>query len=205
MTLWLLLIGLVVMISPPRQLAASEPEILLHETFTEELSGEWFWGLGTWESQNGLLRGFESGPRRHGPVKMRRLTFTNAAIEFDFRFEGSATFAGIICNGSQDRGHIVHLVMGTRTLRILAHPRRGESLELVTRPNVLTTGEWHHVKVVFQGNTITATVNETVVTASAGCIAEEKKSFGLGGDSGGPEGEAAGAIAFRSLTIVAMP
>ena len=32
-------------------------------------------------------------------------------------------------------------------------------------------------------------------------IAEEKLTFGLGGDSGGPEGEKAGALEFRKLKI----
>ena len=52
-------------------------------------------------------------------------------IECDFRLEGKATFAGIIFNGSQERGHIVHLVMGKDTLRILAHPKKGENVELL--------------------------------------------------------------------------
>jgi len=43
------------------------------DDFTRPLGKEWFWGLGTWTAKNGVLRGFESGPRRHGPVKMLNL------------------------------------------------------------------------------------------------------------------------------------
>lgn len=180
---------------------SAESKTLLEESFTTELSKEWFWGLGTWSAKDGVLRGFESGERRHGPVKMRKLPLTDAVIECDFRLEGKATFAGIIFNGSQERGHIVHLVMGKDTLRILAHPKKGENVELLKQPIVLSVGDWHHVKVVFQGETMTAAIDDTTVTASHPCIAEEKQTFGLGGDSGGPEGEKAGALEFRKLKI----
>ena len=180
---------------------SAESKTLLEESFTTELSKEWFWGLGTWSAKDGVLRGFESGERRHGPVKMRKLPLTDAVIECDFRLEGKATFAGIIFNGSQERGHIVHLVMGKDTLRILAHPKKGENVELLKGPNMLPSGVWHHVKIVFRGPTITATIDDTTITASNPCIAEEKLTFGLGGDSGGPEGEKAGALEFRKLKI----
>ena len=49
------------------QLWAVEPDILLDESFATELSDDWFWGLGTWTAKDGILRGFESGPRRYGP------------------------------------------------------------------------------------------------------------------------------------------
>jgi len=180
---------------------SAEPQTLLQESFTTELSKDWFWGLGTWTAKDGVLRGFESGPRRHGPVKMRKLSFKDAAIECDFRLEGKATFAGIIFNGSQERGHIVHLVLGTDTLRILAHPKKGENVELLKQPNILAVGGWHHVKIEFKGEAIIATIDGKTVTASHPCIAEEKQTLGLGGDSGGPEGEKAGALEFRSLKI----
>ncbi|MHB1079088.1 MAG: family 16 glycoside hydrolase [Prosthecobacter sp.] len=180
---------------------SAETQTLLEETFTAELSKDWFWGLGTWTAKDGVLRGFESGPRRHGPVKMRKLSLKDAVIECDFRLEGKATFAGIIFNGSQERGHIVHLVMGRDTLRILAHPKKGENVELLKQPNILAVGGWHHVKIEFKGETITATIDGKTITASHPCIAEEKQTFGLGGDSGGPEGEKAGALEFRSLKI----
>lgn len=180
---------------------SAQHQTLLEESFTTELSKDWFWGLGTWTAKDGVLRGFESGPRRHGPVKMRKLSLKDAVIECDFRLEGKATFAGIIFNGSQERGHIVHLVMGTDTLRILAHPKKGENVELLKQPNILTVGGWHHVKIEFKCETITASIDGKTITSSHPCIAEEKQTFGLGGDSGGPEGENAGALEFRSLKI----
>jgi hypothetical protein len=188
-----------------RDCQCAQPQTLLEETFTAELSKDWFWGLGTWTAKDGVLRGFESGPRRHGPVKMRRLPLKDAIIEFDFRLEGKATFAGIIFNGSQERGHVVHLVMSKDTLRILAHPKMGEHVDLLKLPNILTVGDWHHVKIEFKGESITATIDGKTITASHPCIAEEKQTFGLGGESGGPEGEKAGALEFRGLKVGSLP
>ena len=183
------------------QISAAEPAVLLQESFKEDLSKDWFWGLGTWKAENGVLRGFESGARRHGPVKMRKLPLKDAMVECEFRLEGRATFAGIIFNGSQERGHLVHLVMGKDQLRILAHPKKGETKELIKTSAKLTVGDWHRVKLVFKGPTITATIDEQTISAENACIAEEKLTFGLGGDSGGPEGEKAGALEFRGLVV----
>jgi hypothetical protein len=183
----------------PTQSAAFE------EKFDGELSKDWFWGLGTWTAKGGVLRGYESGPRRHGPVNVRRFPLRDGTVECEFRLEGKATFAGIIFNGSQERGHIVHVVMGKDQLRVLAHAKKGETVELIKQPARLTVGEWHRVKIEFKGPTITATVNDKLITASNPCIAEEKLTFGLGGDSGGPEGEKAGALEFRKLKIAGKP
>lgn len=175
---------------------------VVQEPFVSELSTEWFWGLGTWTSKDGVLRGFESGPRRHGPVKMRRFELKDGVVECEFRLEAKATFSGIIFNGSQERGHIVHLVMGKDTIRVLAHPKKGENIELLRQPAKLDAGEWHRVKIEFKGETLQAMVDEQSITASHPCLAEVKQTFGLGGDSGGPEGEKAGALEFRNLRMI---
>jgi hypothetical protein len=182
---------------------AEEPKILLKEAFNDELSKDWFWGLGTWKAENGVLRGFESGPRRHGPVKVRKLPLKDAVVECEFRLNGKATFAGIIFNGSQDRGHIVHLIMSKDQLRVMSHPKKGESKELLKVPAKLAIGEWHRVRLEFRGPVLTASIDGQNITAEHACIAEEKQTFGLGGDSGGPEGEKAGTLEFRNLIITA--
>jgi hypothetical protein len=183
---------------------AAKPTVVFEEKFDQPLSSDWLWGLGTWTAKDGVLRGFESGGRRHGPVKVHKLTMTDAVVECEFRLIGKATFAGIIFNGAQERGHIVHLVMGKDHLRVFAHPKKGESVGLLKQDNPLTLGEWHRVRLEFKGDTLTATIDNTSITATAPCIAEQKLSFGLGGESGGPDGEKAGALEFRGLRITTM-
>lgn len=180
----------------------SAEHILLEESFNTELSADWFWGLGTWTSKYGVLRGFESGERRHGPVKMRKFPFHDATFLCEFRLERGATFAGIIFNGSQERGHLVHLVMSADTVRILAHPQKGATLELLKEPAFLTAGEWHHVEIAFIGTSFTASIDGKTYSVSHDCIAEEKLTFGLGGDSGGTGGGKAGALEFCALRVL---
>lgn len=182
---------------------AAEPKIILEEKFDQELSKEWFWGLGTWSAKDGVMRGFESGARRHGPVKVHKLPLKDGVVECDFRLVGKASFAGIIFNGSQERGHICHLVMTTKELRILAHPKKGENKELAKVPVQLPPETWHHVRIVFNGDKLEATVDGNIIRGSAPCIAEEKLTFGLGGESGGPTGEKSGALEFRRLRVTA--
>ena len=180
---------------------AAEPKVILEEKFDAELSKDWFWGLGTWSAKDGVLRGFESGARRHGPVKMHKMPLKDGIVEADFRLIGKASFAGIIFNGSQEKGHLCHLVMTTKELRILAHPKKGENKELAKVTATLLPETWHHVRIVFSGDKLEATVDDHVIRAVAPCIAEEKLTFGLGGESGGPTGEQAGALEFRRLRV----
>jgi Laminin G domain len=201
MKMIILIVALVCFFSVSNRVMADE--ILLEEAFTSELSADWFWGLGTWTAKDGILRGFESGERRHGPVKMRKFPFYDAILTCEFQLDRGAAFAGIIFNGSQERGHLVHLVMSEDTVRILAHPKKGETRELLKQSVSLKRGEWHKVEIRFAGSTFTATVDGQTYAATQECIAEEKLTFGLGGDSGGPEGEKAGALEFRSLRVVA--
>ena len=185
--------------------AAWAAPVVIEEKFDGPLAKDWFWGLGTWTAKDGVLRGFESGARRHGPVKMCKCALTNAVVECEFRLEGKATFAGVIFNGSQERGHLVHLVMGRDKVRILAHPKKGESVELLSQPATLAVGGWHRVRIEFHGAQLAATVDDKAFTANHTCIGEEKLTFGLGGDSGGPEGEKAGALEFRKLKMTGKP
>ncbi|MEY3958673.1 MAG: Gluconolactonase precursor [Verrucomicrobiota bacterium] len=182
---------------------AAEPKVILDEKFEGPLSKEWFWGLGTWGAADGVLRGFESGPRRHGPVKVRRLPLKDGVLECEFRLIGKASFAGVIFNGSQERGHICHLVMTTKELRILAHPKKGETKELAKAPAGLPAEAWRRVRITFKGGKLEAEVDGNSVRAEHPCLGEEKLTFGLGGESGGPEGEKAGALEFRRLRVTA--
>ncbi len=179
--------------------------LLIEETFDKPLSADWHWGLGTWSAKDGVLRAFESGERRHGPVKQRRFAFTEADVRFEFRLEGKASFASFPIDGTRERGHILNFVMGRDVFRIIAHPKKGENLDLVREKITLADSKWHPVHIVLKGETITVEFNGRTWTAKHPVVAEPKAQFGFGGESGGPAGEKAGALEFRKLKIVAQP
>jgi len=155
--------------------------------------------------KDGVLRAFESGERRHGPVKQRRFAFTEADVHFEFRLEGKASFASFPIDGTRERSHILNFVMGRDAFRIIAHPKKGENLDLVREKITLADSEWHPVHIVLKGETITVEFNGRTWTAKHPVVAEPKAQFGFGGESGGPAGEKAGALEFRKLKIVANP
>jgi hypothetical protein len=184
---------------------SAEPSVVLEETFEQPLSADWHWGLGTWTAKDGVLRGFESGERRHGPVKQRRFAFTEADVRFDFRLKGKASFASFPIDGTRERSHILNFVMGRDVFRIIAHPKKGENVDLVREKITLEDHEWHSVHIVFKGETLTVEFNGRTWTAKHPVVAEPKANVGFGGESGGPEGEKAGALEFRRLKITATP
>jgi hypothetical protein len=159
--------------------------------------------LGTWTAKDGILRGFESGPRRHGPAKVRRFRFHDATLEVEFRLERGARSIGIGFNGPRERGHLVAFVVTPEIIRIIGHPTKGETVDYVRQENRkgLHTGVWQRVRIEFKDEKITVKLNGEVFDATHPSIAEEKHTFSLGGDSGGPKGEKAGAPEFRKLII----
>lgn len=179
--------------------------LLIEEMFDKPLSADWHWGLGTWTPKDGVLRAFESGERRHGPVKQRRFAFTEADVRFEFRLEGKASFASFPIDGTRERGHILNFVMGRDVFRIIVHPKKGENLDLVREKITLADRDWHPVHIVLKDGTITVEFNGRTWTAKHPVAAEPKAQFGFGGESGGPAGEKAGALEFRKLKIVAKP
>lgn len=182
---------------------AAEPKVVIEETFTSELSEDWFWGLGTWTAKDGILRGFESGPRRHGPAKVRRVLLKDATIEVEFRLERAARMIGIGFNRPQGHGHLVAFVVTPDVVRIIGHPKEGETVDYVRTENAkgLPTDVWHKVRLEFKGETLTVKLGDETFIATHPSIAEEKHTLSLGGDSGGPEGEKVGALEFRNLRI----
>ncbi len=181
------------------------PGATLASTFEGFLPEQCAWSLGTWKLQDGVLRGFESGPRRHGPVTVQKLDYRQADIRFEFRLVGKAAYVILPMDGSRERGHLLNVVLGRKSFRIIAHPAKGQSLDLVRETIEPPQREWQPVRVVLRDQTVTVDYAGRTWTATHAAVAEAKAGLGLGGDSGGPEGEKAGAIEFRHLRVLTQP
>ncbi len=193
----------ILLLAPLTALHAAEKP-LYHNDFTQPLGKEWFWGLGTWTAKDGVLRGFESGPRRHGPVKMLKLEARDLEVSFSFRTVGRATWASIIFN--QEGGHLCNALFNTskNQVRVLVHPRGGgkaEPLELLAESRPIAPVVWHSAIVKLAGTKLTVTLDGHTLAAEHTALNVMKTNLGLGGDSGGSEGEKAGALEFKELRV----
>ena len=186
---------------------AAEPSAatLYRSDFSKPLGKEWHWGLGTWSTGGGVLRGFESGPRRHGPVKMQKLAFTDATFDFDVRLIGKAQWASVVFNNDDGHLFIVTLARSSGTLVINKSARKDDPASKPERiaevPLKIAPDVWQHVCIRMAGDTIAVVVGDVSATGKHAVIAMPKTQFGLSGDSGGPEGEKMGALEFRNLII----
>lgn len=187
--------------------AEPPPATLYRSDFTKPVGAEWHWGLGTWTAKDGVLRGFESGARRHGPVKMQKLAFTDATFEFDVRLVGRAHWASVVFNNDDGHLFIVTIARSSDTLIINKSAQKDDPNSQAERiaevPLKVAPEVWHHVRIRTAGETIAVAVDVVNVTGKHAVIGAAKTQFGLSGDSGGPEGEKVGALEFRKLVITA--
>ena len=198
-----LLIIAALLVAPLAVLHAVEKPLYQND-FTQPLGKEWFWGLGTWRAKDGVLRGFESGPRRHGPVKMLKLEARDLEVSFSFRTVGKAAWASIIFN--QEGGHLCNVLFNTgkNQVRVMVHPRaveKAKPIELLAEALAIAPEVWHSATVKLAGTKLTITLDGHTLTAEHPALNVVKTSLGLGGDSGGPEGEKAGALEFKELRV----
>ena len=187
-------------------LQAAEPKVLVEDKFTE-VNKSWHWSLGTWTAKDGVLHGFESGPRRHGPVTMQKLAFTDATFDFSVRLIGRAHWASVVFNNDDGHLFIVTLARSNGTLIINKSADKNDpdsKAECIAEvPFKVAPDVWHHIRICIAGETISVDADEVNATGKHAVIAKAKMQFGLSGDSGGPEGEKAGSLEFRDLIITA--
>lgn len=185
-------------------LQGAEPAKGWSEDF-QTLGKEWKSNLGTWTAKEGVLRGFQSGKRNHGPSLNRRIDQRNFRLEWEFRMEGKAAFSGLGFNRST-KGHLLHLVTGRKGVKLIAHPGEGEeTVYPIQDAQPLSANEWHHAVLEIRGPNFLLEINGRKLSAEHPCIAEVKGTLILGGGSGGPEGEAAGALEYRNLKFTPLP
>ena len=205
-----------VMLFAPCDVAAEQPDVV--EDFQQVLSKNWGFTLGTWTAADGVLTAFESGPRRHGPVKMRNLVFQSAKFDYEFRLNGDARYSSIKGTGQINGHKSAHFVvfMSTKdcqhkppftkgqTLKIIAFEPTHSGLakiSLINAPLELENEKWHRASIEVIDDRILVDVNGQKFEAKHETLALPSTEFGLGGESGAPAGEDAGTLQFRNLHV----
>ena len=120
-----------VMLLAPCDVAAEQPDVV--EDFQQVLSKNWGFTLGTWTAADGVLTAFESGPRRHGPVKMRNLVFQSAKFDYEFRLNGDARYSAIKGTGQINGHKSAHFVvfMSTKDCQYKQRFTRGKTIKII--------------------------------------------------------------------------
>jgi hypothetical protein len=126
-------------------------------------------------------------------------------ITWDFRLEGKAGWSSIGFNRGTGEGHLLALLLKPTGITVIAHPKEGGKFNPIEESQPLTLGAWHHATLEFRGEQLLINVDGKQYSASHPCVAETKFTLGLGGNSGGAEGESAGALEYRSLSITPLP
>ena len=197
---------------------AAEQQKDVIENFQQPLSKNWGFTLGTWTAKDGVLTAFESGPRRHGPVKMRNLTFSSAKFDYEFKLNGDARYSAIKATGQIGDRKSAHFVvfMSTKdcqykklftkekTIKIIVFEPTDSGLrkiDLLNAPLQIENGKWHKASIEVVDDQILVDVNGQKFRVKHDTLKLKSAAFGLGGESGGPEGESAGTLQFRNLKV----
>ena len=205
-----------VMLFAPCDVAAEQPDVV--EDFQQVLSKNWGFTLGTWTAADGVLTAFESGPRRHGPVKMRNLVFQSAKFDYEFRLNGDARYSAIKGTGQINGHKSAHFVvfMSTKDCQYKQRFTRGKTIKIIVfeptpsglakidlldAPLDLENDKWHRASIEVIDNRILVDVNGQKFEAKHETLALPSTEFGLGGESGGPAGENAGTLQFKNLRV----
>ena len=162
------------MLFAPCDVAAEQPDVV--EDFQQVLSKNWGFTLGTWTAADGVLTAFESGPRRHGPVKMRNLVFQSAKFDYEFRLNGDARYSAIKGTGQINGHKSAHFVvfMSTKDCQYKQRFTRGKTIKIIVfeptpsglakidlldAPLDLENDKWHRASIEVIDNRILVDVN----------------------------------------------
>ncbi len=157
---------------------AQEATPLLHHTplplvaapsFKEDLDATWSIAHGKWTPKDGILDVVELPENKHVPVLHHGVPLQSAVIECDFRFDGPGTFL-VGCDGSQHIGRVLIKSDGMS----LAEDSVKPSHTLATLKTPVSQGQWHHLRVEWQGDRMAASLNGQELRAQHPYLATAK-------------------------------
>jgi len=189
------------------------------EDFQKPLSRHWGFTLGTWTPKDGILTAFESGERRHGPVKMReKMNYIDAKFEYEFKLNGKAQYSAIKGMGDVNgklASHFVifmstndcqykNLITKAQTIKIItfqATEDGREKIDLLNASLKLENGKWNKATIEILDGVLYVEVNGQKFQVEHENFKNTRDRFGIGGESGGPEGKSAGTLQWRNLKV----
>jgi len=150
------------------------------EDFSSTIAPGWRTAVGDWKIVDGALRGAERAADNHGAVARRPLEFTDAVIEFDFRFDGAK---GISLSLNDKKEHVARLSISPKTFTVAKddhdHDGPDKRVVLETKKTELAPGSWHHARVEIAGKRMTAKIDDVEAGGEHELIATTKANFGF--------------------------
>lgn len=157
---------------------AQETKPLLHDhalpviaapSFKEPLDGTWSIAKGRWTPENGILDVVELAEDKHVPVLHHNVGLESATIECEFRFDGPGVFL-VGCDSDKHVGRVVI----TATSLSIAEDSVKPSHTIATLQTPVKQGEWHRLRVEWQGDHIAANLDGQELRAQHTFLATPK-------------------------------
>jgi len=157
-------------------------KVLLSEDFPgNALDKSWTTPKGTWQVEDGVLKGVEKAEDHHPAVVRRELKAHDLIGEFAFRFDGGKLLAFSLNN---QKGHVCRVAI-TPVLITLSKDKPGEKspekAAVLAKEKVdLKPGEWHTMVVTVCGKQMAATLDgKPLASGSNDGIDVDKTSLGF--------------------------
>jgi hypothetical protein len=153
---------------------AAEPAPITAPTLHEPLGKEWSVAKGKWEVKDGVLVVTEIPEEKHVPVLHLATGPTNLTAECDFRFNSGNIFY-IGCDAQK---HVGRLIVQPKSARLAEDSTevkgKTPSHTLAEAKVDFKPGEWHHVRLDYAGDQMTAKIDGTELKAQHPYLATPK-------------------------------
>lgn len=137
--------------------------------FSSPLDAKWSAVKGTWTPEHGVLTGVELPEQKHAAVLHHLVGLESAVIECEFRFDGPAAFL-IGCDSDKHVGRVVIKPTGMDIAEDSTKPSHIiESLKMEVK-----AGEWHRLRVEWQGDRMAASLDGQAIRAQHAFLATPK-------------------------------
>lgn len=122
--------------------------------FKEPLDATWSIAKGSWTPDHGILKAVELPEEKHSAVLHHKVGLESAVIECEFKLDGPGVFI-IGCDGLHHVGRVVVNAEGLSIAEDSVKP----SHTIATLKTPVKAGEWHRLRVEWQGDEMAASLD----------------------------------------------
>lgn len=157
---------------------AQETKPLLHDhvlpvlatpDFKTPLDSSFSIGKGQWTPQDGVLNVLDLPEQKHIPVLHHKVGLASATIEVEFLIEGPGSFL-VGCDSNKHVGRVVVVGGGLSIAEDSVKP----SHTIAKLPMTVKSGEWHKLRVEWQGDQMAANLDGQELRAQHAFFATPK-------------------------------